>query len=431
MSQPYKGHARETLHRDLLDQWMFQVHKGDFEKAIAIDKIHYDELVKKSEDVNSWDRWQRDTVAIRQELTRRFEDVRPTTPFQIKRGSPMLIVHHNFSGLAHETQLARNVDWLRSHGEEINIEIVYLFGGFESNASACSLYGLSPSCVHYLQANSYQQAATKLAQVANSRMANGIIYPTIFFMAFWMSLFVPHPNQKFLQMKYYPLHSGRIKRWAGGYRSSDDYYMINGCKFEQLPILDLQVAKHGHEERHNQIESINIGSISRPEKICDSAYNQFILQLLKANPKLNYFYTGRIEATEVLPETIRKHPRCFGLGWVNPSEAIAKFSIYLEPFPWGGGEMTLFALSAGLPYLTLETAENQQFGIYGFLRFLAEGQDPVLQTSFCRSKNQLRDRVSQLVNDYELRRVLGESWQRLIHSYKPPQLCAWRSFLNE
>lgn len=431
MSQPLEGHARETLHRDLLDKWMFLVHKGDFEKAIAIDQIHYDELVKKSEDVNSWDRWQRDTVALRQELTRRFEEIRPTTPFQIKRGSPMLIVHHNFSGLAHETQLARNMDWLRSHGEEINIEIVYLFGGIESCASACSLYGLSPSSVHYLQANSYQQASTKLAQVASSRMANGIIYPTIFFMAFWMSLFVSHPNQKFLQMKYYPLHSGRIKRWAGGYRSSNDFYMINGCKFEQLPILDLQIAKHELKERDTQTEDISIGSISRPEKICDAVYNQFILQLLKANPKLSYLYTGRIEATNLLPETIRKHPRSMGLGWVDPGEAIAKFSIYLEPFPWGGGEMTLLALSAGVPYLTLETEENKRFGIYGFLRFLADGQDPVLQTSFCRSKNQLRDRVSQLVNDHEFRQVLGRSWQQIIQSYKPPSLGRWRSFLNE
>jgi hypothetical protein len=183
-------------------------------------------------------------------------------------------------------------------------------------------------------------------------------------MAFWMSLFVSHPNQKFLQMKYYPLHSGRIKRWAGGYRSSNDFYMINGCKFEQLPILDLQIAKHELKERDTQTEGISIGSISRPEKICDAVYNQFILQLLKANPKLSYLYTGRIEATNLLPETIRKHPRSMGLGWVDPGEAIAKFSIYLEPFPWGGGEMTLLALSAGEPKKTSGLASTAFFDFW-------------------------------------------------------------------
>ncbi|MEB3211879.1 MAG: hypothetical protein VKL39_11020 [Leptolyngbyaceae bacterium] len=431
MSQPLKDHARKTLHKDLLYQWMSLVNKGHFEKAVAIDQIHYNELVKKSEDVNYWDRWQRDTVASRKDLTRRFEEIRPTTPFHIKRGSPTLIVHHNFSGLAHETQLARNIDWLRSHGEEINIEIVYLFGGNENNASACSLYSLSPNCVHYLQANSYQEAATKLAQVASSTMANGIIYPTIFFMAFWMSLFVSHPNQKFLQMKYYPLHSGRIKRWAGGYRSSDDYYLINGCKFEQLPILDLEVSNSDFITNYFQTNSISIGSISRPEKISNPDYNRFVLQILKANNKIRYLYAGRFESAEIIPEAIREHPRSVALGWVNPVTVISKFSIYLEPFPWGGGEMTLLALSAGVPYLTLETEESKRFGIYGFLRFLADGQDPVLQTSFCRSKNQLRDRIEQLVDDPEFRSTLGGSWRRVIKSYKPPSLHKWRSFLNE
>jgi hypothetical protein len=116
---------------------------------------------------------------------------------------------------------------------------------------------------------------------------------------------------------------------------------------------------------------------------------------------------------------------------VNPIESISEFSIYLEPFPWGGGEMTLLALEAGLPYLTLETQENVRFGIYGFLRAASEGKDPILQTSFCRSPSELLNRVNLLIKNPDLRHDLGQGWQNAITSYSPPSLDSWYSLFNE
>ena len=431
MTENLKFSTKDTFHRFALDNWTASVDRGDFERAIAFDQIHYNELVKKFEDAAYWDRWQKNTLQTRQKLTQQYQRRVPASLPISSDGNRFLIVHHNYSGLAHETQLARNMAWLRTNGININVDIVYLFGSPDTKSAACSIYGLGSKNVHYLQASTYQNAGAKLTILAEQTKAKGIIYPTIFYMAFWLSLFVPHANQKFVQMKYYPLHAGRISRWAGGYRSIEQFYEINGCKFEQLPILDLQLAKRTFPPRHKEADFLTIGSISRPEKIGNADYNRFIIKLLEVHSSLYYLYTGRIESTSVLPEPIRKHPRCKSLGWVNPIEAISEFSIYLEPFPWGGGEMTLLALEAGLPYLTLETQENVRFGIYGFLRVASEGKDPILQTSFCRSPSELLDRVKLLIKNPDLRYDLGQAWQQAITSYTPPSLDSWHSLFND
>lgn len=431
MSKNLNFSNRDAFHRFALDNWIAAVNDGDFERAIGFDQLHYNELVKKFEDVAYWDRWQADTLEVRQALTRRAECLAPARKPNPGGANRFLVVHHNYSGLAHETQLARNMAWLRANGIEIDIEIAYLFGDAQHRAAAATLYGLPSAGIHFLQAGNYQQAAASLAQLAEHRQAQGIIYPTIFFMAFWMSLFVPHANQKFVQMKYYPLQAGRIHHWAGGYRSQDKYYRINGCDFEQLPILDLQLAKQDPAPVPADSNIMSIGSISRPEKASNPTYISFILELLKEHSQLSYLYTGRPEAISILPESLRKHPRSKSLGWVDPVSAISRFSIYLEPFPWGGGEMTLLALEAGLPYLMLETEESTRFGIYGFIRCVAEGKDSILQTSFCKSPEQLRDRIAQLLENRELRRQLGQAWQLAIKSYMPPNLNSWRSLFND
>lgn len=422
--------SKDTLHRFALDNWNVAIEENDFERAIALDQLHYNELVKKFEDVKYWDKWQQDTLLMRQRLTRQFEKINPSIHARAQKGRPVLIVHHNFSGLAHETQLARNIKWLQAHGEEVSFEIVYLFGKEETRPYACEIYGISPDRVHYLEAISYQAAAAELTKISDLKKVNAIIYPTIFYMAFWMSLFVPHPNQKFVQMKYYPMHAGRINQWAGGYRCNGTHYRINGYDFEQLPILDLKVTKNNFKTSANPLKEVTIGSISRPEKICNPDYNRFILKILDLHHDINYLYTGRPDAVDCLPRSIIRHPRSKPLGWVEPSEAIGQFSIYLEPFPWGGGEMTLLALNAGIPYLTLDTAENSQFGIYGFLRCLAHGKDPILQMSFPNSPSQLLERLSQLIKNYELRQELGHAWREATENQPPPYLAGWRNLFN-
>lgn len=423
---------KSALHQFLLNEWKTAVSHGDFERAIALDNTHYNELVKKSEDVGYWDRWQSDTLPTRTKLCSRLDRLCPSTLPPDDGSGRFLIVHHNYSGLAHETQLARNMAYLRRHGVPVNVEVAYLFGPDDQRQRSAELYDIDPALVHYLGATSYREAAERLFLLSERRHARGLIYPSLFFMAYWMSLLVPHANQKFVQMKYYPLHAGRIRKWTGGYRVQGQHYRIRGCDFEQLPILDLQL--NGGEDPaavHGSEEAISIGSISRPEKIANAGYNRFVLELLAAHPSLQYLYTGREESLGVIPSQVREHPRSVALGWVDPAHAVGRFGIYLEPFPWGGGEMTLLALESGLPYLTLETEESVRFGIYGFIKCVAEGGDPLLQYSFCKSQVQLRKRVAELVVDGGLRQRLGAAWRQAIRAYRPPSLDSWRSLFND
>jgi hypothetical protein len=430
MSTQLNFTSTDEFHDFALKNWIAAVNNGDFERAIAFDQLHYNELVKKYEDVGYWDRWQADTLTARHSLAEQFERISPLALPEPDGRNRFLIVHHNFSGLAHETQLARNMAWLRTHGIKINVEIAYLFGKNVGHAYASTLYGVPLNCIHYLEADNYQQAGERLNLLAQRRQAQGIIYPSIFFMAYWMSLLVSHGNQKFVKMKYYPLHSGRIRHWFGGYHTQDKYYQINGYDFEQLPILDLKLDKRDKKIKVKN-ESLTIGSISRPEKIANQGYNQFIFDVLENNPSITYLYTGRYEDTSVIPEKVRKHSQSEALGWVDPSVAVSRFSIYLEPFPWGGGEMTLLALESGLPYLTLETKENLEVGFFKFIKYIAENRDPLLQFSFCRSIPQLEERIEKLSADPYLRHQLGQAWRQTILDHEPKTLGSWISLFND
>jgi len=417
---------KNELHQYCLQNWTDAIYNGDFERAISFDVAHYIELVKKNEDVNYWNKWQSDTLNTRRLLVENFNK---KLPLQIPVNDGInrfIIVHYQYSGLAHETQLARNMDWLRKNGVNFNVEIVYLFGPNNNKKIASALYGVPINSIHFLESNNFLEAGECLHKLTFNNKIQGIIYPSIFYMAFWMSLFVAHGNQKFIQMKYYPFHSGRIKHWFGGYRTFEERYSINGFEFEQLPVLDLQLTKKNSFQKFSSNKYLTIGSISRPEKISDNGYNDFIHDLLNRYPSVTYLYTGRPETISVIPEKVRNHPRSNALGWVDPVIAISQFSIYLEPFPWGGGDMTFLALEHGLPYLTLATKENIDFGVFGFIKHLARDNDPILQFSFCSSITELNDRLRKLILDPSLRFELGQAWRKSILNYRPPLVDNWK-----
>jgi hypothetical protein len=421
-----------SLHRHLLWQWELAVKEGDFEKAVLLDSVHYNNLVKRDEDVTYWDKWQSDTLASRNKLSSLFDKISPLRTVSQHPEKKFAIIFHNFSGLAHETQLARNLSYLRKNVQPLNFDVIYLFGEEAgSRGPACRIYDLLPEAVHFLSAESYEKAGQKLDVLVQQQSYQSILYPSIFWMAYWMSLFVSHSRQKFLQMKYYPLHTGRIQSWAGGQRDEAEFYSIRDCQFEQLPVLDLKPSGDilDNKTPGKYPGKMTLGSISRPEKIANNDYNNFIISVLEQHADWLYLYTGRPESLSVLPESIRNHPRAQPLGWVDPLQVIHQFSIYLEPFPWGGGDMTLLALESGRPYLTLETEESMRFGICPFIKIIANQQDEILQFSFCRSLDELQERLLRLAADSDLRLRLGEAWKKAIASYQPRGVARWVDFL--
>jgi hypothetical protein len=425
---------KSQLHQKILTRWLTAVSCGDFEQAIRLDFHHYSNLVKSNEDIRYWDRWQKDTHPMRSQLTNRFQRDTPTriSPNQ-QEYIRFAIVHHNYSGLAHEVQISRNIQFLRRQGYYLDFKVIYLFDSLpEAKRHAANLYQISESNVIFLSAGSYLEAATKLDVACQNILFSTILYPSLFNVAFWMSLFNTHPRQKFLQMKYYPWQAGRIAEWAGGRRRMGDFFSYSGFDFLQLETLDLSVEFSTRSEgSFNASGKTTFGSISRPEKIADPTYNKFIESILRDHTELTYLYAGRPENVHVIPNSIRTMTNVEPLGWVDPTEAIEKFTIYLEPFPWGGGEMSFLALRAGVPYLSLGTKENRRFGLFDFLQQVAASGPDILQYSFCNSVEELRSKILQLTETPNLRKQLGKSWQSHITCWRPSDVDRWVDFLTK
>jgi len=422
------------MHSELLKAWEFALESKNINSAARIDLQHYDTLVKPNEDYIMWDKWQADTFSTRKKIQIEYQKILKTN--LIKSGNKFLIVHHNYSGLANETQLARNINFIKEKFRDLEFEVAYLFAGnLSQQKAATKLYNLPETSIYFLQSKSYPDAGNRLNWLVNNKKYSSVIYPSIFFMAFWMSLFVNHCNQKFLQMKYFPRQVGRISTWACGRKNSEIHFNNLEDKFIQLSVLNLKISDDQYTENQVKIvndnaKKINFGSISRPEKITDSDYNKLILELIESNPKIMYYYTGKEEKCQAIPEKIRQHPQTLSLGWVEPEKVINDFDIYLEPFPWGGGDMTLLALQMGRPYLILDTPQNRTVGIYNFIEYLSKDQDTILNFSFCKDLNTLKNRFSLLIKDSTLRERLGKAWASAINDYRPNDIEEWIKFLT-
>lgn len=429
ISDKYEAHSY------LLKQWMEALAQGNVQRAIEVEFQHYNQLVKPGEDASLWDRWQADTLELRVAITGEFDR---NFPLRSKKtlSKRFLIVHHNYSGLAHESQLARNLEFLRKNGAPLEFEIVYLFGGStEERAAAARLYQISLAAVGFLKSESYADAGKRLDDLTTKREYGTVIYPSIFPMAYWMSLFVAHGNQKFLQMKYFPLHAGRFSAWGCGRKNTERTIEINGCEFTQLSVLNPKQTSNKFSAPANRVtanlmNTISFGSISRPEKVGDATYNRFVIEMLDQHPDVTYLYAGREQNLGHIPKAVREHSRARALGWVNPEAIISRYQIYLESFPWGGGDMTLLALENAIPYLILDTPANRVVGIYNFLDVIAQSGPELLRFSFCDSISSLAERFGELVSNAELRQSLGKAWSNAINNYQPSDVDAWLSFVE-
>jgi hypothetical protein len=429
----YITNSEKSLnHSKILNEWKIAIGNGDYERAIQLDFFHYTNLVKANEDVNYWDKWQSDTFSVRVNICKKHTELSPNRDTgAIDYANKFAIVHHNYSGLAHEVQLSRNIQFLRRQGFQLDFDVIYLFDcSADSRSRAAQLYQIPESNLIFLLSNSYRNASVRLNDACRHTNYRTVIYPSIFFLAFWMSLFNTHPRQKFLQMKYYPLQVGRIAQWAGGKRTASESYSIHGFDFTQLETLDLsseQAVARG--ENRKSPSGLTFGSISRPEKIADVNYNKFVESVLYERPSLTYLYTGHRKDLPVIPDTVLQMRNSCYIGWVEPVVAIRDYTIYVEPFPWGGGEMSFLALRSGVPYLSLGTQENIQYGVFDVLRLVADSGPAILQYSFCMTQDELRSKLLQLADELPLRQALGDAWRSHIKGWRPNGACDWIDFL--
>ncbi len=420
---------------DFFNSWTNAINKENFELAANLDYLFYKEHVRKTENFDMWEKWQKLTFDRRKKITNFFIRKIPNRSYKENNSEikNLAIVYDQFSGLAHETQLARNIKYLKKNTEaKLNIFIIYAFGS--ENKEAASRVHENAEGIYFLQANATMQVGFLLSKISDLHSFDVILYGSTFELAFWSSLTCDHNNQKYLIMKYYPSICGRFSSFAGGREDNNKTIVKNNFEYLQLSILDLNIKTNANYAL-NHIVSKSFGSISRVQKTIHPKYEDMVLRLLSSNATSHYLYTGSENEVDFVDYKIRNHERSIFMGWVDPLIAINHFSIYLDPFPWGGGEMTLLALASGIPYLTLSTIENENVGIYRFLKYLLLKQFhsanyDVLSFIFCSSIDELESKFKKLHDSFGYRFELGVNWQVILENYKPDDLHLWLDFLT-
>lgn len=424
----------EELYQKFFSIWCRMIDNGMYEEAARIDMMQYNEQIRKNESLSVWTRWQNDTADKRKFLVCIADQINPITG-PISEGSVnVALVYHNFSGLAHETQLARNIEFLRQHGAVVNIHVVYAFGEASTDKveKAASIHNVPESNIHFMCCGGYTDVGISLGYLDVSMKFKTIIYPSEYYLAYWASLTLAHSNQKFLSLKYYPLQIGRFSDYAGLRGDKSIYGIVNGQSWRQLSILDI-FSKFNFNDFDYWGAHQNpryFGSISRIEKACDNNYLNFVHKILCRHEAMEYLYFGAESSLYLIDDKIRMHPRAKFLGWANPDSAVKALSIYIETFPWGGGEMSLLAIKAGIPYLCLATDENKMIGMCRFLMSIA-GNDPsgVASEIFCNSESELNEKFDKMIASKNYRESLRQAWLNIINNYCPIDIESWKEFM--
>jgi hypothetical protein len=417
--------------------WNKAVSAQNYHAAYSIDLAYYFKYVKSEESLENWKLWQGCTFQRRKSLTSSLPNLIEHTVGQGDGIDRIAVYLPNFSGLAHEEVIASSIRYLRHHNYipgTVEVHVVFAFGsGALHKPIAVDFYTGSAASIHFLDAQDISEASRSFNILESRYRFRSVIYPSIFFFAFWSSLQVSHPNQKFIVGKYYPLQTGRLTAFAGGRVDEKMERLVNDEKWIQLSFLSMAVKgvkSSKNAEFHDQARTF--GSISRVEKTQDSCYTEFILEMLSECPEVMYLYTAGTRDYNKVPAAIRNNPRSLDLGWVDPPKAITSFTVYLEPFPFGGGLMSYLAVRSGLPYLVLVSDQMLEMGISNQLSVIAnESQSDILRLSFCFDTDALKDRLKLLISDIGLRRKLGDDWSKAVANYVPGDLGVWKSFYLE
>jgi len=412
----------------------------DYITASLIDLKYYYREVRSKECAISWRLWYDKTKRDRQILTEKMIASYPSAPthdFQNSKTKRIAFIFDQYSGLAHEEVSARNLDYIKRNIAYFDLHIIYAQGdkNDEHIEQASLLYGINPENIIFLKSKNYIEVGSLLNAKCRLNCYESLVYASTFELAFWASLYCTHQKQKYRIMKYYPPRVGRFTEFAGGRANQENYIEINGENYLQLSPITLELSSQSDFPLKVLPKTpIVFGSISRIQKCIDKEYQFFIFNLLKSRNDIAYFYTGKSDELSLIAHEIVDHPRAFFLGWVQPINAMQNISIYLETFPWGGGDMTLLALSLGKPYLTHLSAENIEFGICRTLLFIASASKSdrdrdIVSFSFCKSTFEMADKFNALCESIDLRIELGEAWKRVIYNYEPNLMHTWQDFI--
>jgi len=316
-----------------------------YDQAYEIDVYVMEKLVKQSDSEALWREWQSSTYDIRKLIVAATKLKSGKIPTKDKK--PTFLIYCP-SGLAHEIQLRSIINTL----PDKKARIIYAFNSPIKN-TADFYAGLNIDFL-YLQCDPAKPATSiedKLSQLEKLTGPLHITIITTYVLAFWASVSNTNHSYGFFAMRFIPYQVGSISRWlTGGVGNTSDIYGQPWMIVTRPWVKEFEVTKHVKPQ-----SKVRIGSISRESKIDSPGYLSIICNLLEVFPEAEFALTGRTIRQSTL-NTFRKRgleSRVMHLGWIEPSQGMSQIDLYLEPFPFGGGEMLYQAIANRIPFVYL------------------------------------------------------------------------------
>lgn len=377
------------------------VQKTDYDSAFKIDYYIVQDYIKKNEATSEslFRLWNCLTIDIRNNLIA--DRVLEVKTQKGDSGTNFFVIH-NYSGLAHEVVLRNYLSNCTG-----NYSIIYPFGKPTTNARL--FYGNRVDKIYFLECDQALPVSSLFNQIKSFAAyceINSLIFITNFYLCFWSSIFKRNYSHKFISMKYNPLQFEGIDCWVSGGCLNKNLTTINGDSWNTLFRPLVQRNKKVIEN----VDLVRLGSISRPEKINNVNYLHAIKEILLTTPNTIFLWFGRQQDDFVVNffNQYELSGRCIFRGWVDPDLALSEIDIYVEPFPFGGGEMLHNAMEIGLPFVVLDNQLNTQTGISA--RYISSIIDGCVLRNVKLIVDNSYDYVKQIANlskSYELRKSVS------------------------
>lgn len=417
-----------------------------YELGLSLEGYIYDAYVKQKETEEnfrtSFNQWLGEMCAA----GKRVRVTLPVLDKNIFQNTPPTIAFfiHNATLLAHIEVMLNMLEGLTQLDEKPFKPIIYAFGGYhEGMLARCQKIGVP--VVFFSQVCDKKGDYAKLLflreRIAQDKVAALVWISLATLMPFAFSMRVA-PVQIWWSMKYHSLEfddiDGYVSRGLGKFKQIGNKLWRTGpvCATDWFDESLTAQANVIRQEQYGQFELIT-ASMGREEKLADPVFLESIGRILKANPKVAFLWTGKIQLPEIQNklEEMGVASQCFFIGWVNTKLYSQVIDLFLDSFPFPCGMTLLQAMAAKKASVLYETNEAYETGIHGFLRSILdlpeENQEqatmlekiyhlsnPENKLYFCATNPQeYEDYANLLIRDKALREKSGGANQQFIQTF--------------
>jgi len=178
----------------------------------------------------------------------------------------------------------------------------------------------------------------------------------------------------------------------------------------------------------NDRDVLVIGSVDRSSKKKSPEYLQTISSILRSSNSQFLWTDGENEISSQLRDLFGD--RIIFTGWVDPLEAMRIIDIYVEPYPWGGGDMTYLSMAHGMPLVSVSMATSMfstgNLNVYGVVSSalrhspLPRHTKDQVTNSFCETHPDMIKRCLSLIDSLKARQEAGMAMYQFYQNHVFP-----------